>query len=107
MKLHSLILKTLIGIILLTGLAQIVQAQTNSDDIGGGTITITQNNAESYLQSKVVDLKDLMQYYQVALDSGSTITTPEAFSGTEQNPVMTVSVKKCVLIICQTVDLEM
>lgn len=50
--------------------------------------------------------KAIFQRYKPKLDSGSKITSPLQIGGTQANPTIKVSVRKCVAIICQTVDLD-
>lgn len=50
--------------------------------------------------------KALFERYKPKLDSGSKITSPLQIGGTRDNPVIKVSIRKCVAFICQTVDLD-
>lgn len=50
--------------------------------------------------------KAIFQRYKPKLDSGSKITSPLQVGGTETNPTIKVSIRKCVAFICQTVDLD-
>lgn len=61
----------------------------------GDVITLTAEN-----------LKDVFLGYKIALDSGLTIVKPLVISGTQANPNMKVTLKKCIAIICETVSLD-
>lgn len=77
-----------------------------SDFLATAIVPITSYHASDVLDSLVGNPKAVFQHYQPALDSGSTIVRPVQVTGTATHPIMQVSIKKCVVFICQTVDLD-
>lgn len=70
------------------------------------TIAIQSTRSAEVLDRTLADVRMVFQKFELALDSGSKIVTPKKVTGTPTNPVMTVSVRKCVVFICQTMDLD-
>ena len=52
------------------------------------------------------NIKLFVDHYQIKLDKGSKITSPQETSGTLLQPVLKVSVKKCVFIVCEKIDVD-
>jgi hypothetical protein len=52
------------------------------------------------------NLKDVFMGYKIALSQGLSIVKPLVVSGTQAGPNIRVSLKKCVTIVCNTVDLD-
>lgn len=52
------------------------------------------------------NLKDVFLGYKIALGSGLSIVRPLVVSGTQANPNMRVTLKKCVAFVCETVSLD-
>jgi hypothetical protein len=63
-------------------------------------------NADTVIAGIASNIKSVFENYQPQLDSGSQIVAPYEMSGSAINPEITVSVQKCVTIICQTVALD-
>lgn len=51
-------------------------------------------------------LKSVFQRYRPALDSGTSVIKPLVISGSETQPRLQMTLKKCVLFICETVSLD-
>lgn len=52
------------------------------------------------------DVRSFAENFHVRLDSKSKITKEKQVSGSILEPVMNVTVRKCVFLICQTIDLD-
>ena len=52
------------------------------------------------------NIKLFVENFDVKLDSGSKITSPKQISGTLLQPVLKISIKKCVFLFCQNIDLD-
>jgi hypothetical protein len=52
------------------------------------------------------NIKAFVDHFQVKLDSGSKITSPKVVTGTLLQPVLKISVRKCVFIVCNSIDLD-
>jgi len=63
-------------------------------------------NPAQVMQATANNLKDIFLRYKPEFDSSTKIITPYAVSGTETNPVISVTVQKCVLFMCPTITLD-
>jgi len=88
-------------------MSQAIFAMPAADPIGEITVPINHPQAAELIESKTSNLRSLMVYYQIALDSGSTVTVPEQISGTTDHPVIKETVTKCIFIICKTLNIDM
>ncbi len=70
------------------------------------TIPLNSSRSNEVLDKTMADVRMVFQKFELALDSSSKIVVPKRISGTAARPVMTVSVRKCVAFICQTMDLD-
>lgn len=52
------------------------------------------------------DVKKIVEYFDIQLDKGSKLVSAKQVGGTQNHPVLKASVKKCVFVICQTIDLD-
>lgn len=52
------------------------------------------------------NIKAFVDNFDVRLDSKAKIVSPKEVLGSLTRPVLKVSIRKCVLLICQTVDLD-
>ena len=95
---------TLALILLQVPLARAIPA--TSDSIGKLQIKITSNNSEVVLNKTLGDIRAIFQRYQPALDSQTKIKSPTKVSGSSTRPFFEVTLEKCVLILCQTVDMR-
>jgi len=77
-----------------------------SDFLAQATVEMPGNHASDVLHCLVANPKAVFEHYQPALDSSSTIVRPVEVTGTANHPIMQVSIKKCVVFICETVDLD-
>lgn len=77
-----------------------------SDPLATQTLEITSSRSEDVLKRVAADPKAVFQRYQPALDKSSEIVRPVRISGSNQNPIMQVSIRKCMAMICKTVDLD-
>jgi len=69
-------------------------------------IDIQISNLNLFLTSVESDLRPFAENFHIQLDSGSKVVVPQEISGTQMQPVLKMSVKKCVFIFCQTIDLD-
>jgi hypothetical protein len=58
------------------------------------------------LESTITKLRSVFKRYRPAFDSGTTVVKPLVVSGTEANPRLQITAKKCVLFVCETVELD-
>ena len=77
-----------------------------SDFLAEAIVKIDSLRSGEVLNRVVADPKAVFEFYQPALDSGSTIVRPVQVTGPADHPVMQVSIRKCVGFICKTVDLD-
>lgn len=52
------------------------------------------------------DPRGIFERYQPKMDGGSTLVAPLKISGSRQTPRLQMSIRKCVAIVCKTVDLD-
>ncbi|MBX3018462.1 MAG: hypothetical protein KF767_11265 [Bdellovibrionaceae bacterium] len=76
------------------------------DPIASRSFQYRAQDPAAVLNATVAKLKSVFQRYRPVVDSGTTITKPLVVSGSESNPRLQMSAKKCVLFICETVDLD-
>jgi hypothetical protein len=70
------------------------------------TLALQTNQIETVLSKTEANIQVFVENFEVKLDSGSKITQKKQIGGTLLQPVLKVSVKKCVFIFCQDVDLD-
>jgi hypothetical protein len=78
----------------------------DSDFLAQQQISFTDKAPDTVLVKLTDDLKAVFERYHVALDSGSKIVSPLKVGGSRTNPTLQVSIEKCVVFICKTVDLD-
>ncbi len=77
-----------------------------SDFINQTRLTITGANPAQTLEWTAEDLQAVFYKYKPALDSGTRIVRPLVIGGTRREPTLSITLEKCVLFVCQTVDLN-
>ena len=85
-------------VISLTVRAQDVLLQKN--------LTLKTDQIDAVLSKTEDNIKIFIDNFDVQLDSGAKITSPKVVSGTLLQPVLQVSIKKCVFFFCQNIDLD-
>jgi hypothetical protein len=78
----------------------------DSDFLAQQQIGFTDKNPDAVLIKLTDDLKSVFERYHVALDAGSKVVSPLKVSGSRSNPIVQVSIEKCVFVVCKTVDLD-
>ncbi len=68
-------------------------------------LTMQTTQFEAVLSRTENNIKAFVDNFNVKLD-GAKLTSPKVVSGTILQPVLKMSVKKCVFIICQTIDFD-
>lgn len=58
------------------------------------------------LQKTEADIKAFADHFTVKLDKKSKVVSEQVVSGSLLEPVLNVSIEKCVFIFCQTIDLD-
>lgn len=86
-------------------LVSVAQANTH-DALAKKSLTYQAADPSRVLTLTADNPKALFERYRPKLDSSSKITSPLQIGGTRDNPVIKVSIRKCVTFICQTVDLD-
>jgi hypothetical protein len=69
-------------------------------------LTVTTDQFDLVLQRTEGNIKAFVDNFNIKLASGSKVTSPKVVTGTLLQPVLKVSVKKCVFIICNTIALD-
>jgi hypothetical protein len=70
------------------------------------TLTVTTDQFDQVLIKTENNIKAFVDNFNIKLASGSKITSPKVVTGTLLQPVLKVSVKKCVFVVCNTIDLD-
>lgn len=81
-------------------------AAPDSDFLAKQSIAIDSKDAQGVLNRTLADVRGVFERYKVALDDSTKIKSPLRVSGTRMRPLLQVSLEKCVLFVCETVDLE-
>lgn len=68
-------------------------------------LTMQTTQFEAVLNRTENNIKAFVDNFNVKLD-GAKLTSPKVVSGTILQPVLKMSVKKCVFIVCQTIDFD-
>lgn len=76
-----------------------------NDKLATGQLTINSNDSEAVLDRTLDDLRAVFRRLRPNPDGGQWVKEL-VVSGTKRNPVMQMSLKKCVFGICETVDLD-
>lgn len=101
--LHKSLLGTL-AVFLVLGLSN--QAFATSDFLSSETIQISSPNPEQTLNRTVADIRGVFERYVPGVDGNSKIVSPLRVTGSATAPEIQVSIQRCVLVLCQTVDLD-
>lgn len=81
------------------------QAQ-NSDILLQKNLKLKTANIDTVLKKTEGHLKAIAENFNVRLDGNSKITRAKEVIGTLSQPVYKISIKKCVFLFCQTIDLD-
>ncbi len=81
-------------------------APAGSDELGKLQINITSKNSDIVIDKTLGDVRAVFQNYQPAVDGSTKIKSPVQVSGSSTRPFMEVTMEKCVLFICQTVNMK-
>lgn len=81
-------------------------ARAESTFLAQKTIVMQSSRSGEVLDRALADLRMVFQKFQLALDSNSQIVVPKKITGPADRPVMTVTVKKCILFMCETLELD-
>ena len=99
-------MKTLISLFLML-VSSIGFAQTPSADVlVQKNLTLKATDLATVMKKTESNIKSFVDNFDIKLDSGSKLVSPKQVGGTALEPVLKVSVKKCVLFACQTIDLD-
>lgn len=83
-----------------------VSAHAESTFLAQKTIGMESTRSSEVLDRALADMRMVFQKFQLSLDSSSSIVVPKKVTGSASRPVMTVTIKKCILFICETLDLD-
>jgi hypothetical protein len=78
----------------------------NLDVILQKSLSLKTNNLELVLEKTINDIRPFVENFNIKLDSGTKITSAKVITGTQLQPVLKTSVKKCVFFVCQKIDLD-
>lgn len=84
-------------------LAATAQA-ADSDFLAQQALEFRAQNPDSTFRSTISDLRGVFANFQPGLDSTMRVVKPVRVSGSSESPTVQVTLEKCVLFICQTVD---
>lgn len=81
-------------------------ARAEHDFLAQKSLTIQSPNPARVLERTAENPKAIFLRYAPKLDSSSKVISPLQIGGTQENPTVKVSIRKCVAFICQNVDLD-
>jgi len=91
---------------LLCALPLSAQAIAPADRLASTEFIFSANNPDRVMEVTTAKLKDVFQRYRPVVDSSTTIISPLEVTGTQTNPRIQMTAKKCVFFQCQTVKLD-
>lgn len=91
--------------ILLISLTALSLPAFANDKLATGQLTINSNDSEAVLDRTLDDLRAVFKRLRPNPDGGTWVKEL-VVSGTRRNPIMQMSLRKCVFGICETVDLD-
>lgn len=83
-----------------------ISAHAESTFLAQKTIPVNSTRSNEVIDRTLADMKMVFQKFELALDSQTKIVKAKEVSGSAARPIMTVTVKKCIAFICETMDLE-
>ena len=81
-------------------------AAQNYDLLAQKKISMVTSELAQVMVKTESDIKAFADNFTVRLDSGSKLQSDHVVTGSLLEPVLNVSVRKCVFIFCQTIDLD-
>ena len=75
------------------------------DNLGEVSTELVSAEAVMLFESKINDLKSIIENFHFEVDENTKIISAERIEGTTANPAYTVSLKKCVFSTCKKADL--
>lgn len=81
-------------------------ALADSTFLAEKVIPLNSTRANDVLDKTAADIRMVFQKFELALDSSTKIVVPKKVTGSATRPVMTVTAKKCVLFVCETIELD-
>lgn len=99
-------MKVSLGMFLWAICASIVCQAAASDPLAKESFSYSANDPGLVLEKTAANLKAVFKRYQPALDSSTTIVSPLKVGGSDSRPTINVVLKKCVLFVCETVELD-
>lgn len=103
-KMTSLLFLGLFQLVTTTVLAQ--NALNGRDVLISAQVEITAQDFQDVLDKTENDVRSFAENFQIILDSKSKIKKQKEVLGSLLEPVMTITVRKCVFIVCQSIDLD-
>ncbi len=86
--------------------SDLFEAATAVDVILQKDLSVKTDQFNAVLSKTENNVKPFVDNFNIKVDGGAKITSPKVVTGTILQPVLKVSVKKCVLFICNTIDLD-
>lgn len=77
-----------------------------SDFLGKQQVKMNSSHSEAIFNKALGDLRSVFQNYSPAVDSSTRIVSPLQVSGSSTRPYIEVTMEKCVLLFCKTVELK-
>lgn len=85
---------------------QITKTRESFDLLAKQALKINSVDSEAVLAAVTASSKDIFDRYQLRIDSGTKVLSKLQVGGTQTNPVLKATIRKCVSFICQTVKLD-
>ncbi len=93
-------------ILLLSILMTSTFAHADQDILVKQVLSLKAAQIEQVMSKTEANIKPFVEGFKVRLDSGSKIVSPQKVGGTILQPVLNVTIKKCVFLFCQTINLD-
>jgi len=77
-----------------------------TEPIGRSEFTFSAVNPDHVLEKTAAKPKSIFRRYRPVLDSKTKIISPLQVTGTESNPTIQMTVRKCIFIKCETIALD-
>lgn len=77
-----------------------------SDSLGKQRVKIETTQSEAALQKTIGNLRGVFQNFRPGVDSATRVLSGPSVSGSSTHPYLKVSMERCVLLMCKTVDLD-
>ena len=74
------------------------------EELGSNTVVFKSANPTASIDNLVGNFKTVFDAYQPNMDNSTKVLVPAKIGGTNTNPTLHMVVKKCIFLICETVE---